>query len=429
MSAPAPVSLEIHDLSHDGRGVGRTPEGKACFVAGALPGEQVRWQQTQSKRSYVEGLAKEILRVSAERVVPRCAHYSQCGGCELQHLAPAAQLAWKEQQLRKTLERADLTPREWMPALAGDPWHYRGRTRLALDYGKQGLRLGYRARGSSQVVPIAHCDVLDERLNALLEPLSRVAEQLKPLGLDQIELSAAEQDLAACFYLKRVLDEVTLAPIAASLESIQLWQKLPGKPPLALAAYPSLQTELGQGLRMAFVPGQFVQVNAELNRAMVQQALDWLEPEFAQRALDLFCGSGNFSLPLATRCQSVVGVEGIATLCEQGRDNARDNGLKNVEFRVANLAAESPLGRLAKEPYDLVLLDPPREGAAEVMPGLKRLAPQKILYVSCHPAAMVRDLAILMPDYRLERVGAMDMFPHTTHLEAMALLVRKASRL
>ena len=418
--------VQIHDLSHDGRGVGRTPGGKTCFVAGAIPGESVQYKTLKTKRSFDEGICIQILESSADRVTPRCEYFDQCGGCELQHLDAQAQLEWKQRQLESMLSRADLEPKQWMPPLQADVWNYRRRTRLAVVYGKGGrVTVGFREKASRQVVDIEHCEILDGHLNHLMPELKALANNLKNKGLNEIELSAGDAQLAICLSLKSALNPNDLNAIKARLPKIHIWQRLPGKPIEQLVGEGALKTELSGGIQMEFQPGQFVQINRTLNRAMLDQALEWVDPQPDQNMLDLFCGAGNFSLAFAPRVKSVLGAEGLEDLCRQGEQNARLNAVLNLEFKTVNLFEPNQYGRLKRDRFDLVVLDPPRAGAAELMPWLSKLGSEKILYVSCHPATMVRDIQMLSGVYRVEKVGAMNMFPHTTHLEAMTLLVKK----
>lgn len=455
--------IDITDLSHDGRGVGRESTasgseatgaaknaktkrvktknantknakkaGKACFVSGALPGERVTWKKLNSKSSFDEGVLLEVLEASADRVEPRCGYYQNCGGCELQHLSADAQLVWKEQQLRSTLERASIEFEHWLPALSAESWGYRRRSRLAVEYQRNGrISVGFREKNSRKLVGIDRCEVLDERLNPLLPELEQIAAKLKNYGLTQIELTAADHQLALCFYVRKPIDASLLAELSLSAQKpeqqqpVQLWQRLPGEPAMPLAGgYRPLTTVLTENTDIAFKPGQFVQVNDAMNRAMIEQALALASPDSSSRVLDLFCGAGNFSLAFAQHCQHLIGVEGSAELCRQASENAQSAGNENLEFRVVDLDKPEQFKLMAAGQVDLVILDPPRSGAASLVPWLTRLSAEKILYVSCHPATMVRDIQGLATHYRLQSVGVMDMFPHTAHIEAMAMLVR-----
>jgi len=424
--------IEIHDLSHDGRGVGRLSgsadgkPGKACFVSGALPGEKVVWKRVRSKRSFDEGDLVEVLDASADRVVPVCSVYATCGGCQLQHLEPVAQLAWKEHLLKRSAEKAGLVPESWLKPLSRESWNYRRRARLAVTYTRSGnAKIGFRSKGSHSIVEVSECVVLDNRLNALLPSLKGLADKLKKNGLTQIELSAGNEQLAICFYVKKPFSLVELGGLADLDPQAQIWSRLPGQAAEAVSdnAQP-LIIQLTDQSKMSFVPSQFVQINNAMNRAMIEQALELTNPDSKTRVLDLYSGAGNFSLAFAEKSEHVLGVEGSAELCRHAGENARGMGYGNLDFQVMDLDKSKNFNGIRADQVNMVVLDPPRVGAAELVPWLNSLEAEKILYVSCHPATMLRDLKGLSEKYRIESMGVMDMFPHTAHLEAMALLIR-----
>lgn len=418
--------VKIHDLSHDGRGVGRLPSGKTCFIAGALPGETVRFKILKSRRSFDEAVCLEVVDASPGREEPRCEYYANCGGCELQHMATEMQLDWKQRQLQTTFEKAHLEVGSWMPPLGADDWNYRRRTRLAVVFDKAGSAIiGYRARASKRIVNIDQCDVLDQQLNALIPELQALAPRLKGNGLSELELTSGGQDLSVCFNLRSALTAEQIDLIRQRLGKVQIWQKLPGGPAVAVTGSGMLTAEVADGIELGFRPGQFVQINSAVNRAMIEQAIDWLSPGPDQSLLDLFCGAGNFGLAFSRKVKTVLGAEGSDELCDQAKANAGLNGLHNLEFKTVNLFEPDQFPRLGKQRFDLVVLDPPRAGASELMPWIAKQAPEKVLYISCHPATMVRDIQLLSQDYRIDKVGAINMFPHTTHLEAMTLLVKR----
>lgn len=433
--------IQIHDLSHDGRGVGRLfsanseKKGKACFVSGALPDEQVRWKRTKSKSSFDEGVLVELITASSDRVEPQCKYYESCGGCQLQHMAPDAQLSWKEHQLMSAVEKAGLEPKNWLPALSKDVWGYRRRARLAVNYksaGKKGtVKIGFREKGSHQIVEISQCLVLDDRLNKLIPYLGSLAKQLKNHGLTQIELSAADSQLAVCFYVKRAIvdSEITCLELK---EQAQTWFRLPGQQAQLIqhqviegsGLESPLATKLTNKIEMIFTPSQFIQVNGSMNRAMIAQAIELSQPNASTRVLDLFCGAGNFSLAFAEHSMHVHGIEGSSSLCRQADSNAQQQGYTNLDFQVMDLDKSGKFKSIATDNVDLVILDPPRAGAASLVPWLNKSGAEKLLYISCHPATMVRDLQGLSEKYRIDSMGVMNMFPHTAHLEAMALLIK-----
>lgn len=423
--------IRIHDLSHDGRGVGRLPEteeassGKTCFVSGALPGESVRWKRSRSKRSFDEGSLLEVIEASPDRIEPACRHYDICGGCELQHLKPEAQLSWKEQQLRKTVAKAGVEPKRWLPALTREVWNYRRRARLAVSYKSKGkVQVGFRSKGTHHVASISSCSVLDKRLNDLMPDLQQLAAALRNHGLTRIELSAADDELAVCCYVKKTFD-LHLPDLGSLIEKAQIWIRLSGQEARVLSGDPvRLRTRLTDNTEMGLTPSQFVQINGSMNRAMISQALEISRPDKNTRVLDLFCGAGNFSLAFAEVCDHVRGIEGSEALCSQASVNATNAGYVNLDFQVMDLNKPEHFGDIRCTGTNMVILDPPRAGAASLVPFLNDLRAEKILYVSCHPATMVRDLQGLKSQYQNASMGVMDMFPHTSHVEAMALLVK-----
>ncbi len=423
-----PVEAEIHDLAHDGRGVGRVG-GKALFVFGALPGERVRCHITRSTRHFDEGQVETVLQAAEERVEPACEHFSRCGGCVLQHLRPEAQIRFKHRILQENLRRlGKVEPEQWAEPLHGRPWHYRRRARLSTRALKEGgFQLGFRQRQDRQIESLRRCPVLDERVGEQLPALADCLNGLQGRrDIPQVEFSCGDEQVVLVVRHMRPLVEADLQALQTfcSARGWNLWLQ-PEGPDSAHAAdgsQPPVFTLPDEGLRYRFQPLDFIQVNDEVNRRMVAQAMQWLAPGPDDRVLDLFCGLGNFTLPLARRAGQVVGVEGDEGLVARARTNADINGLK-VDFYVADLRKDHRHAPWAGQGYSQVLIDPPRSGAAEVLPLIAHLAPARILYVSCHPGSLARDAGMLVHDhgYRLVRAGAMDMFPHTAHVESMAL--------
>lgn len=433
MKAPAPVEQGVvAALNADGAGVIR--DGKTAFVAGALPGETIRYARNRRSRAYDDADLVEVLVPSAQRVTPLCAHFGVCGGCALQHLDPAAQLAAKQQELADSLERiGKLAPREWLAPLAGPAWNYRRRARLGARYvPKKGkVLVGFRERLKPYIAEMRRCEILAKPLDGLLEPLAELIGSLSiRADLPQIEAAAAEDALALVL-------RVMAPPSAVDLQQLRDFEARhrlhfylqPGNlatvHPLTPPA-PRLHYRLAEfDVELDFEPTDFVQVNAAVNAALVSRALALLEVDRQSRVLDLFCGLGNFTLALARRAGEVVGVEGEAALVERARANAQRNGLGNAQFHVANLAEEraDPPAWL-RTPFTHVLLDPPRAGAREMLPFLAKLAPRRIVYISCHPGSLARDLGILVHEHGfvLQSAGVVDMFPHTAHVESVAVL-------
>ena len=430
-----PETAEVVGLTHDGEGIVRS--GKTVFVAGALPGETVSFERRRRHRRHDEGRLLEVLRPAAERVTPRCVHFGVCGGCALQHLAPEAQLSLKEQELRDNLERVSrLECRTWLPPLRGPVWAYRRRARLGAKYvlKKGKVVVGFRERLAPYVADVAHCDVLAAPVGALVQPLAELLGQLDiRRHVPQIEVAVADNATALVL---RVLESPTaqdrerLRDFAARHAVRFFLQRggLDSVEELAAEAVPLNYALPAFDLTLDFRPTDFVQVNGVVNQALVARAIQVLQPRSESKVLDLYCGLGNFTLALARSAGHVVGVEGESGLVERARHNARRNGIANVEFHVGDLSkpAEPQTGWL-RGPYSHVLLDPPRAGAApEMLAAIARLAPERLLYVSCHPGSLARDLAVLVHEhgFRLESAGVIDMFPHTAHVESMALLGR-----
>lgn len=428
-------TAEITDLAHDGRGVARV-DGKTVFIEDALPGERVEWVRLKRGRNFDEGRLERVLEASADRVVPRCAHFGVCGGCALQHFDPQRQLDFKQQQLTEALARiGKVTPEEILPPLHASAWNYRRRARLAARWVHKKNRtvVGFRERSTPYVADLKRCEVLQPAVADLIEPLSTLLSALSIRNrVPQVEVAVGDNAVA---FVVRVLDE----PNAQDREllerfgrehGIQIYLQPGGYETIAplTPQATALHYKLPQfDVTLEFLPSDFVQVNADLNASMVERAVAMLAPTATDRVLDLFCGLGNFSLPLARSGAHVVGVEGDAGLVARARANAVRNGLAKVEFFCANLADES-IGSAgwAQQPYDKVLLDPPRAGANQVLPLIARSGANTVLYISCHPGSLARDAGILVHEhgFTLRAAGVMDMFPHTAHVESAALFVR-----
>ncbi len=428
------LTCDIVDLIHDGRGVGR-PDGKTCFIQGALPGETVEFRRHNQKRNYDEAHVVEIISASESRVEPQCKHFPRCGGCTLQHLEHGAQIAFKEQQLLDSLQRSGMPPKTLLPALSGPEWAYRRRARLAVQRAKDGnVLLGFHNPGSRRIEPISECHVLAEPLAAIAVGLPEWLTAFPPgIRLFEVELLSADNGLAIAIEASRVPSATELAQMLATLSaciadaaSAQLWWKASNQSTFSRldAGSEALEIALTDDVKLQVQPGQFVQVNGEINRQMIDQVLSLLRTKKSDRkslAVDLFCGTGNFSLPLAAHFDRVVGIEGLEGLVRSATENAQRNNLSNVEFMVSDLSDWAGMRKL-KEKIDLVLLDPPRNGAAGVMPWIVKAKPKQVIYISCHPSTMVRDAKLLTEaGYSLSAAGVMDMFPHTAHVEAIAL--------
>ena len=429
--AEAAEFATIIDLAHDGRGVARL-DGKTVFVHDALPGEQVGLVRRRRKRRHDEAVLAAVMSASPDRVTPGCPHFGTCGGCALQHLATPRQLEHKQTILLENLARLGrVAPTSVLPPLASMPWGYRRRARLGVRWvaPKQRVLVGFRERASSYLADIAVCRVLATPLDRLITPLAQMIAGLSVRArLPQIEAAVADNATALVLRVLDPLCETDLVTLGAFARAhqIQLHLQPGGYETIAPLeeGYGPLYYELPEfDLRIAFEPPDFVQVNGELNRRMIARALDLLAPGHSDRVLDLFCGLGNFSLPLARSAEQVVGVEGDASLVERARANARRNGVPNATFEMANLFEDCRDSRWAAGRYDRVLLDPPRAGALQVLPLLARFSPARLVYISCHPGSLARDAGLLVHEhgYRLVVAGVMDMFPHTAHVESIAV--------
>jgi 23S rRNA (uracil1939-C5)-methyltransferase len=435
MAAMEPFTVRVEDLTHQGHGVARR-DGKAVFVEGALPGEEVRCVYTARRGRHDEARVLEVLTPSPERVEPRCAHFGICGGCALQHLAPAAQLARKQRWLLDSLLHIGrIQPERVLEPLTGPVWGYRRRARLGVKWvAKKGrVLVGFRERRGPYIADLRRCEVLDQRVGGLLEELARLIETLSIRDrLPQIEVAGGDAVMALCF-------RVLAPPSAMDLAQLRLFGERhvlalylqPGGPdsvrPLEDASsLPALSYRLADGLELEFQPQHFIQINAALNRSLVERTGERLEIGPEDRVLDLFCGLGNFTLALARRAREVVGVEGDASLVEWAGRNAARNGMANARFYAADLAGDLTGQPWIQGGYDRIVLDPPRSGALELMPWLAMLGARRVVYVSCHPATLARDVGELTHrfGYRLLGAGVLDMFPHTAHVESMAVLAR-----
>ncbi|HEX7349077.1 MAG TPA: 23S rRNA (uracil(1939)-C(5))-methyltransferase RlmD [Rhodanobacteraceae bacterium] len=434
--SPQVVSFEadVEALSHDGRGVARI-DGKTVFVADALPGERVRARLVRRHRDFDEAEVEAVLTASPDRVEPRCPHFGVCGGCVLQHLAPAAQIAAKQNVLAQNFQRiGHVEPQRWLAPLTADVWGYRRRARLSVKaVAKKGkVLVGFRERDPRFVADLAHCDVLDPALGDHIDALGALLNSMQgAASIPQIEFSSGDAARVLVFRHLQPLPPDDLAKLAAfgtqygfaillqpgGTDSVHA---LAGTAPELAYALPAYD------LKLAFTPLDFVQVNARLNQKMIDHALALLRPGTGDRVLDLFCGLGNFSLPLARRAGTVCGVEGDTGLVARARANAVANGIRNAEFFVGDLAGDVRGSSWARADWDLMLLDPPRSGAEALLRQLPGKSVKRVVYVSCHPASLARDAGTLVNvhGFRLEAAGVMDMFPHTAHVESIALFER-----
>ncbi|MDQ3495811.1 MAG: 23S rRNA (uracil(1939)-C(5))-methyltransferase RlmD [Pseudomonadota bacterium] len=440
-----PFPADILDLSHDGRGVARREgaaqgNGKTVFVAGALPGERVLVRQTARSRSFDEAMTLEVLQASPHRVAPRCPHFGTCGGCALQHLDPAQQILAKQRVLQENLERiGQVSPDTVLPPLTDATWGYRRKGRFSVRrVEKKGKTLvGFREQDPRFVADLSECHTAIPEIGTRIAALAALIDGLDARrDIPQVEFIAGDptpdfSGVALVFRHLQPLSDADRAALAAfaqahgfamflqpgGVDSVQaLW---PEAPVLSFALAP-------WNVDLQFRPLDFIQVNAGLNEKMIACALDLLDLQAGDRVLDLFCGLGNFTLPLARLAREAVGVEGDAGLVARARANAARNGLDNASFHAADLAQDLSGHAWMRAGFDKLLLDPPRSGANAVLRQLPMSGLQRIVYVSCHPASLARDAGYLVNErgWRLRSAGVMDMFPHTAHVESIALFER-----
>ena len=424
------IELALDRLSHDGRGIGSW-QGRTTFVEGGLPGERVTARVVRARSKLIEARLDALLVASPERQVPRCQHADLCGGCNLQHMAHHTQIGIKQQTLAQQLRHfAGVEPEKWMPPLLGPAYGYRQRTRLSARWDSRNARLevGYRQRASSDLVQVVECPVLVPSLEGLLKALPTLLSQLDGrAGLGHIELIGGHQPAMVVRHTGPLsaTDCENLGRLSHK-HGVQLWLQGDDNAawPYGTSEAPQPRYTLDdQQLSFTFGPGDFTQVNAAINQLMVNQALAWLDVKPGEQVLDLFCGVGNFALPMAQMGAIVTGIEGSAEMVERAADNARNNQSQGVHFYQADLS--KPLEKYTlDQQYQAALLDPPRDGAEVLVAALAERRVGRILYVSCNPATLARDAGILAAKgYRLVQAGVMDMFPQTAHVEAMALFV------
>jgi len=430
-------SLTVESLDQEGRGVARR-DGKAIFIEGALPGEIVTCNAYRNKPSYEVAAIKAILRPSALRTEPRCRYFGLCGGCSMQHLDARAQVAIKQRVLEDALcHIGKVRPAQMLPAIYGPAWGYRHRARFAARYvtKKGGSLIGFHERRSSYVADMASCEIMPPQISRLIRPLRDLINVLSiRTRLPQIEVAVGNECVVLVF---RVLVEPSEADQGllrefAGRHAVSIYLQ-PGGPDTAYPFHPAQPADLHYtlpefGLQIGFAPTDFTQVNHSVNRVLVRRALALLEVSPGERVADLFCGLGNFTLAIARAGAKVVGVEGSAELIRRAVANAAVNGLHDTarfveaDLYEAGVPAFAGLGR-----FDRMLLDPPRDGAIEVVKALAAEAPRRIVYVSCNPATLARDAAVLVhaQGYALRAAGVINMFPHTSHVESIAMFEKK----
>lgn len=430
-----PVRCVIETLSHDGRGIARD-NGKAQFVDGALPGETVMAKVISSRSKFDELRTVEVLEAGDARITPPCEFADLCGGCSLQHMDSDAQIRFKEDTLREHFAHfGGIEPEYWVPPMRSPALGYRRKARLGVKYvpARESVLVGFREKRNSFLTDIDRCVVLDPRIGDRITPLREMLHGLEAYRrIPQVEVACGDHEAAMVFRNMDPLSDSDTAALISFGQAHELHIYLqPKGPDTVHRIWPEsgeerLAYQMDEfDLTMKFHPMDFTQVNAGINRTMVHRAVEWLDIQPGERVLDLFCGLGNFTLPLARSAAQVVGVEGDESMVVRGRENAELNGLSNVAFHGADLQADFTAQPWAAEGFDKILIDPPRSGAQEVCEYLTAFGAKRIVYVSCNPATLARDAGVMVRNgYRLVRAGVMDMFPHTTHVESMALFER-----
>lgn len=429
--------VTIESLDQEGRGVAHH-EGKVIFIEGALTGERVTYHAYRKKPSFELARVDKILRQSYMRVQPKCAHFDMCGGCSMQHLEERAQVAVKQRILEDNLLRiGKVKPERILPPIYGETWGYRQRARLSVRHviKKNKTLVGFHEKNSRYIADMQHCEILPPKIAGLLPLLAQMNETLSIRDqLPQIELAAGEH---VDVLVLRIMQPLTPADEEiirrfADQHQVQFWLQPKGpdtvKPFYPLDA-PALSYSMPEfGITMPYAPTDFTQVNSTLNRLMVSRALRLLSPRPGECIADFFCGLGNFTLPIARSGAQVIGVEGSAALVKRAAQNAASNGLEsNTNFSAMNLfeMTEETLAKLGH--FDKWLIDPPRDGAMELIQSLGADAPWRIVYVSCNPSTLARDAGVLVhaKGYAIKAAGVMNMFPHTSHVESIAVFERE----
>lgn len=426
-----PVRAEIESLSHEGRGVAHI-DGKATFIDNALPGEEVMFLYTSKRRAFDQGTAVEILKASPDRVEPGCVHFGLCGGCSLQHMSSEAQLAHKQAALVDQFKHiAKLEIENILPPLTAEQWGYRRKARLGVRFviKKDKLLVGFRERNAGYLADMNSCEVLHESVGHHIEDLQALIRSMDAyMTIAQVEVAVGDDLTTLVFRNLEALsdsDEDKLKGFAEQF-NVQVWLQ-PGNSSTAYPLWPT-DSRLYYAMKeydveLDFLPTDFTQVNYSINHQMVARAIELLDLQPEHNVLDLFCGIGNFSLPLARKVRKVTGIEGSEVMVARAKENAERNGITNIEYLAADLTEYLPS---ADEKIDRLLLDPARSGAFEVVERMKKLNPERIVYVSCNIATLARDAGELVANqgYKLVSAGIMDMFPHTAHVESIAVFER-----
>ncbi|MDO9947974.1 23S rRNA (uracil(1939)-C(5))-methyltransferase RlmD [Glaesserella parasuis] len=419
-------TFHIQSLDYQGFGVAKV-NGKTWFIENALPNEKVEAKIIEDKRQYGRATAVRFLQKSADRQTPFCSIYSQCGGCQMQHIPLALQRETKQQTLFNRLQKLQAEPIRFEPMLVGQGTNYRRRVKLSMAVQKNTLVVGFRQANTREIIPLNHCDILEPELNTLLPKLQQLFASWKnKKQLGHIELVQADNGVALLLRhigelhsqdsdkLQRFVEqEDLLLFVMTDKDQISQWR----------GEVPYYQIN---GLTLHFSIRDFIQINREMNKQMVNKAIVWLDLQSTDRVLDLFCGMGNFTLPIAPFVEEVVGIEGVEPMVAQAKQNAQTNQINNAKFYQTDLDKPFVDQPWAKAYFNKALLDPARNGAYFALDHLCELQPERIVYVSCNPATLVRDAEkLIAKGYRLSQSAMIDMFPHTAHLESISLFERR----
>lgn len=425
---------QITALSHDGRGIAHC-NGKATFIDNALPGETVEFKYRRRHSRFDEGYSINILTAANSRATPQCSSYGICGGCSLQHLNSAAQISEKQKILENQLQHiGKVKPKHWLEPLCGPVWGYRHKARLGVRFveKKSQLLIGFREKNNSQLITdMQRCEILHPHVGHAIELLKSMINQLEnKRHIPQIEVAIGDATTALVIRHLQALSDSDIACLTqfAAQHNYHIYLQ-PNKMDSIHRLWPSTAPELLSyalsdfDLQLQFKPSDFTQINPYINRLMIKQALDLLALQPDDSVLDLFCGLGNFTLPIAKKCQQVLGIEGDKIMVQRAVHNAQHNHITNAKFICADLFTQPAISAWPMQQFTKIVLDPPRSGAIEIIPHLKQFAAQRIVYVSCNPATLARDAGEIVHklNYRLSAVSVIDQFPHTSHVEAMAL--------
>ena len=425
------VILDITQMDHQGRGIAKY-NNKVCFVSGALVNEQVKATLIEDKARYSSAVTQKVINASEARVNPFCQHFGQCGGCQLQHQDAEQQVIEKQRAVQQLFAKfAKQTNLNWQTPLMSKPTHYRRSARIAVMYDKTAkkMRVGYRASGSKNIVSIKQCDVLSEAFTDIFTLFEDLINQHKSLHcISHLQLCQSDGGIFVVIRHTKVIADETKRLVEQAC--IPYHYSLVWQSESAVIEHSHLPTPYYYieefDLKFKFGLDNFIQVNAQVNQAMLKQSVDWLDLNGSENILDLFCGIGNFSLVMAKQAKSVIGVEGVTSAVAMATQNAHTNSISNAHFHCFDLTQTIKNAPWFNKDLNVLVLDPSRTGAMAVLEQLPLKQFKTILYVSCDPVTLARDSAIILQaDFELNKVGLMNMFPHTGHIETMALFQRR----